>query len=328
MTRWRNVVAAATASLATLLGGVASAQEIAPGAITMVVPFAAGGPVDVTARLVAPYMAEKLGRQIIIENVGGAGGMTGSSRVKNAAPDGRMLLVGNTGTHAYNQWLFKRPQYDAVADFSPIGHIVENSKLLVVRNDLGVKTLKDFVTYATANQAKMQFGSAGMGSGTHISCVIMNSVMNLNIAHVPYRGSGPALQDLIGGRIDYMCEVISTAVPQIAGGQITPIALLSNYRSKALPNVPTGIEAGVEGLDSDGWNSLFMPKDANPALVKKIADILSETLDIPHVAQRFDELGLIVPPPARRGPEHLAKAVRDEIAKSEKPIRTSGASVE
>ena len=126
----------------------------------------------------------------------------------------------------------------------------------------------------------MQFGSAGMGSGTHISCVIMNSVMNLNIAHVPYRGSGPALQDLIGGRIDYMCEVISTAVPQIAGGQITPIALLSNYRSKALPNVPTGIEAGVEGLDSDGWNSLFMPKDANPALVKKIADILSETLDI------------------------------------------------
>ncbi len=325
MTFIRSVALAAFGVLATT---TTHAQEIAPGNITVIVPFAAGGPVDVTARLVVPYMSEKLGRQIIIENQGGAGGMTGSSRAKNAAPDGRTLLVGNTGTHAYNQWLYKRPQYDAVADFTPVGHIVENSKLLVVRKDLGVKTLKEFIAYATTNQAKMQYGSAGMGSGTHISCVIMNSVLKLNVAHVPYRGSGPSMQDLIGGRIDYMCEVISTALPQINGGQIVPIVVLSNDRSKVLPDLPTGPQAGVEGLDSDGWNSMFLPKGAHPAVVQRFADVLSETLDIPHVSKRFDELGLTVPPPARRGPAHLAKAVREEIAKSEKPIKSSGASVE
>ncbi len=170
----RFIRTVALGALSVLAANTTHAQEIAPGNITMIVPFAAGGPVDVTARLVVPYMAEKLGRQIIIENQGGAGGMTGSSRAKNAPPDGRTLLVGNTGTHAYNQWLYKRPQYDAVADFTPVGHIVENSKLLVVRKDMGVKTLKEFIAYATTNQAKMQYGSAGMGSGTHISCVIMN----------------------------------------------------------------------------------------------------------------------------------------------------------
>ena len=168
----RRAALSALAGLAATRG--ARAQTFPSRPIAIVVPYPAGGPVDVTARLVVPYMAEKLGRQIIIENQGGAGGMTGSSRAKNAPPDGRTLLVGNTGTHAYNQWLYKRPQYDAVADFTPVGHIVENSKLLVVRKDMGVKTLKEFIAYATTNQAKMQYGSAGMGSGTHISCVIMN----------------------------------------------------------------------------------------------------------------------------------------------------------
>lgn len=318
----------ALALAAAFLAAPGHAQEIAPGNVTIVVPFAAGGPVDVTARLVAPYMADKLGRQIIIENMGGAGGMTGSSRVKNAPPDGRMLLIGNTGTHAYNQWLYKRPQYDAITDFTPVGHIVENSKLLIVRKDLPIKSLKDFIGYATANQARMQFGSAGMGSGTHISCVILNSVLKLNVAHVPYRGSGPSMQDLIGGRIDYMCEVISTAMPQIQGNQVIPVVMLSNERAKVLPDLPTGREGGVEGLDSDGWNSMFMPKGAHPAIVKRFADVLSEVLDRPDVARRFDEIGLNVPPPARRGPEHLARSVREEIAKSEKPIKSSGASVD
>lgn len=306
----------------------ASAQDIPPGNITMVVPFAAGGPVDLTARVAAPFMAEKLDRQIIIENVGGAGGMSGSTRVKNAVADGRTLLVGNTGTHAYNQWLYKRPQYDSVTDFTPVGIIVENFKVLVVRKDMPVKTMQEFVAHTKTNQAKMQFASAGMGSGTHISCVILNSMLGVSVAHVAYRGAGPAMQDLVGGRIDYMCEVISTAMPQIEDNQIRAIAMLSNARSKALPNLPSSLEQGVKDVDADGWNALFMPKGAPAAIVSKLNEALNYALDRPDVRARYTTGGLVVPPAERRGSDYLARAIKLELARSEKPIKSSGASVD
>ena len=199
-----------------------AAQDWPARTITMVVPFPAGGPIDVAARILAPPMGELLGQQIIIENVAGAGGSTGASRVAKAAPDGYVFLYGNSGTHTYSQLLTKRPPYNAITDFAPVAVFVENSKVLVTRKDFPADTLADFVAYAKTNQSRMQFGSAGAGSATHMTCVLLNAAIGIDVTHVPYRGTGPAMQDLMGGRIDYICDVISTALPLIRSNSIKP----------------------------------------------------------------------------------------------------------
>ena len=220
----RTLVAAALALVLACAHPV-DAQEWPARTLTMVVPFPAGGPIDVVARILAPPMGEALGQQIIVENIGGAGGSTGASRVAKAPPDGYQFLIGNSGTHTYSQLLSKKPPYDAVADFTPVAVFVENSKVLVTRNDLAADTLAQFIAYAKANQAKMQYGSAGAGSATHMTCVLLNAAIGIDVTHVPYRGTGPAMQDLMGGRIDYICDVISTALPLIRSRSVKPIAL-------------------------------------------------------------------------------------------------------
>jgi tripartite-type tricarboxylate transporter receptor subunit TctC len=250
------------AALALVLASIhpAGAQEWPARTLTMVVPFPAGGPIDVVGRILAPPMAEILGQQIIIENVGGAGGSTGSSRVAKAAPDGYQFLIGNSGTHTYSQLLTKKPPYDAVADFAPVAVFVENSKVLTTRKDLPADTLPEFIAYAKANQATMQYGSAGAGSATHMTCVLLNAAIGVDVTHVPYRGTGPAMQDLMGGRIDYICDVISTALPLIRSNSIKPIALLSPRRNAVLPEVATADEQGLAGFDADAWNAFFLPR--------------------------------------------------------------------
>jgi tripartite-type tricarboxylate transporter receptor subunit TctC len=180
----------------------ASAQDWPTRPVTMVVPFTAGGPVDVAARLIAPRLSESLGQQIVIENMGGAGGMAGSSRVAKAPPDGYLLVLGNAGTHAYNQSLYKRPLYNSETEFAPVGVVLENTKVLIARKNLPARTIPEFVAYVKGNEGKMQYGSAGAGSATHIACLLLNYRMGTNVTHVPYRGAGPALQDLIAGRTD------------------------------------------------------------------------------------------------------------------------------
>ena len=180
-------------------------------------------------------MSEILGQQVVVENVGGAGGMTGSKRVADAAPDGYTFVLGTVGTHAQGQTLYKRPLYSSVNDFTPVALIAEVPIVLTVRKDLPVKDFKEFVAYAKANQDKMQFGSAGAGSATHLGCVLLNYVLGTNITHVPYRGTGPAMQDLHGGRIDFLCEIITTAKPQIDGGTVKALAIFDKERSPALP---------------------------------------------------------------------------------------------
>jgi tripartite-type tricarboxylate transporter receptor subunit TctC len=243
------------AALALVLAAIhpAPAQEWPARTLTMVVPFPAGGPIDVVGRILAPPMAELLGQQIIIENVGGADGTTGSSRVAKAAPDGYQFLIGNSGTHTYSQLLTKKPPYDAVADFAPVAVFVENSKVLTTRKDLPADTLGEFIAYAKANQAKMQYGSAGAGSATHMTCVLLNAAIGIDVTHVPYRGTGPAMQDLMGGRIDYICDVISTALPLIRSNSIKPIALLSPRRNAVLPALATADEQGLAGFDADAF---------------------------------------------------------------------------
>src|SRR5262245_33582763 len=197
------------------LAGAAPAQDYPARSVTMVIPFAAGGPQDGIGRIVAQRMSEVLGQQVIVENVTGAGGMTGSDRVAKAEPDGYQFVLGSVGTHAQNQTLYAKPAYNAATDFTPVALVAETPIVLIVRKDLPVNNLKEFIAYAKVNQATMQYGSAGAGSATHLACVLLNAAVGINVTHVPYRGAAPAMQDLIAGRIDYQCPDTPIAIPQI-----------------------------------------------------------------------------------------------------------------
>jgi tripartite-type tricarboxylate transporter receptor subunit TctC len=311
-----------------VLAGNARAQDWPARPITVVVPFAAGGPIDVVARLIGPRMSELLGQQLVVDNAPGAGGMVGASRVAKAAPDGYTLLLGNQATHTFSQFIYKRPLYNGATDFAPGGLIVSNTKVLVVRKDLPVDTLVEFVAYAKANQAQMQFGSGGGGSATHITCVLLNARMGTSITHVPYRGAAPALQDLVAGRIDFMCDVVSTALAQIRAGTVKAIAMLTTQRSSVLPALPTALEQGLDGVDSDGWNGFFFPKDTPPAIIRRVNAATSDTLDTPAVRTRIEELGLSTPTPQERSSDFLARLVLSELEKWGPPIKAAGVSAE
>jgi tripartite-type tricarboxylate transporter receptor subunit TctC len=306
----------------------ARAQDWPNRNITMVVPFPAGGPLDVVARIMAPPMSELLGQQIIIENIGGAGGSTGSSRVAKAAPDGYVFLYGNQGTHAFSQLLTKKPPYNAADDFTPVAVFVENSKVLVTRKDFPAETLPEFIAYAKANQAKMSFGSAGGGSATHITCVLLNVAIGIEVTHIPYRGTAAAMQDMMGSRIDYVCDVISTALPLIRSGSIKPLAMLSPQRSAVLPDVATADAQGLRGFDADAWNAFFLPRGTPEPIVRRLAKVTSDVIDTAWVRERLEGLGLNVPPPQRRTPDYLAKLIPSELAKWAGPVKASGAVVD
>jgi tripartite-type tricarboxylate transporter receptor subunit TctC len=318
------------AALVVLLAltGTASAQNYPTRPVTMIIPFAAGGPQDTINRVVAQRLSEILGQQVIIENVGGAGGMTGSKRVADAAPDGYTFGVGSVGTHAQNQTLYKRPAYNSVTDFTHIALIAETPIALTVRKDLPVNNFKDFVTYAKANQGKMQFGSAGPGSATHLGCVVLNSVLGINPTHVPYRGTGPAMQDLHGGRIDYLCEIINTAKPHIESGAIKALAIMTKERSPVLPNLPTALEQGTPNLEAYTWSAAFMPRGVPDEVANKLNASIVETLKTGWVRDRLLGMGAEVVSDDRMTRQYLAGFVKSEIEKWAVPIKASGVSVD
>ena len=200
--------------------------------------------------------------------------------------------------------------------------------MLITRKDLPVNNLQQFISYAKANQTKMQYGSAGAGSATHLGCVLLNYLIGVDITHIPYRGTGPAMQDLQGGRIDYLCEIVSTAKPQIDGGTVKAIAIMTKERSPALPNVPTGLEQGTPNLEAYTWNALFLPKDAPAEVVKKLHDATVEAMKTPSVRERLEALGAVVVPEERATPEYLGQYVKSEIDKWAAPIKASGVTVE
>jgi tripartite-type tricarboxylate transporter receptor subunit TctC len=321
-------VFAVVVGLSLTLAHGALAQNYPTKPMTMIIPFAAGGPTDVLGRIMAQRMSEALGQQVVVENVGGAGGMTGSKRVADAAPDGYSFVLGTVGTHAQGQSLYKRPLYHAATDFTPVALIAEVPIVLIARKDLPVRNLAEFIAYAKANQSKMQYGSAGAGSATHLGCVLLNYLIGVDITHVPYRGTGPAMQDLQGGRIDYLCEVISTAKPQIDGGTVKAIAIMTKERSKALPNVPTGIEQGTANLEAYTWNAIFLPKGASAEIVKKLHGAAVEAMTTPNVRERLEGLGAVIVSEDRASPEYLARFVKSEIEKWAGPIKASGVIVE
>jgi len=317
----RTVAAAAVALLA--LTGPAFAEDFPARPMTMIIPFAAGGPTDLLGRLIAQRMGEVLHQTIVVENVGGAGGMTGSKRVADAKPDGYTFQIGTVGTHAQNQWLYARPAYNAVTDFTPVALIAEVPIVLIARKDIPAKDLKEFVAYAKANQAKMQFGA---GSASHLGCVVVNTAMGTNITHVPYKGGGLAMQDVMAGRLDFECEIMSTVKSHIDAGQVKGLAILSKTRSPAEPNLPTAIE---QGLDAQAytWNALFLPKGAPDAVVKKLNDAVVQAMHTAVVRDRLGSLGAQIVSDDRATPAYLAGFVKSEIAKWQAPIKASGVQI-
>ncbi|HEY4819303.1 MAG TPA: tripartite tricarboxylate transporter substrate-binding protein [Xanthobacteraceae bacterium] len=314
-----------------VLAGVAApaaAQDFPNRPVTMIIPFAAGGPTDVLGRIVGARMSEVLGQQVVIENVGGAGGMTGAARVAQSAPDGYTFGLGTVGTHAQGQSLYKKPLYNAATDFTPVALIAEVPIVLIARKDFPASNLKEFVDYAKKNQGKMTFGSAGTGSATHLGCVVLNTAMGTSITHVPYRGTGPAMQDLQGGRIDFLCEVVSTAKPQIDGNTVKAVAILTKQRSPALPNVPTAVEQGLPDVEAYTWNAIFLPKGAPDAIVKKLHDATLAAMHTPSVKERLEGLGAMIVPDDRATPQYLGNFVKSEIEKWAAPIKASGATAD
>jgi tripartite-type tricarboxylate transporter receptor subunit TctC len=323
---WKVVTALlAIASLTSATS--ARAEDWPTHSLTMINPFAAGGPNDVMARLFAQRMGEILGQPIIVENVGGAGGMNGADRVAKAAPDGYTFLQGTVGTQAQNQSLFKKPAYNSLTDFAPVALVVEAPLVLIARKDIPATDMKEFVAYAKANKDKMQYASAGTGSAIHLGCALMNMVTGLDVVHVPYRGANPAMQDLISGRVDYLCDIITTAKPQIDGGTVKPIAILTKQRSPALPNVPTAIEQGFD-VEAYTWNAFFLPKGTPDAIVKKLHDATVEAMKTPAVREKLESAGLQFVSDDRTTPDYLATFVQSEIAKWAVPIKAGGISVD
>jgi tripartite-type tricarboxylate transporter receptor subunit TctC len=318
----------ASAVLAGMLGAAGAQQDWPNRTITLVVPFAPGGGIDVIARMQALHMGEILGQTIVVENVGAAAGTIGSLRVAKAPPDGYTFLIGNAGTHAYSQTLYRKPPYDAAAEFAPVSLTTESPRILVARKDLPANNLREFIAYLKANESKVQFGSAGVGAGTHVPCLLLNQAIGVNITHVPYRGAGPVMQDLIAGRIDYMCDTVQTGAAQAKQGNVKAIAIMAPRRLPVMPDLATTGEQGLAGVEASVWNAFFLPKGTPDPIVRRLNKAVSETLDNPAIRKRLEELGLEIVPPERRSPEYLAKFLTEEIERWAKPIRAAGISMD
>ncbi len=319
---------AAAFACALTLSAAAHAQDWPTRPVTMVVPFAAGGPVDTMGRIMAARLSELLGQQVVVENIGGAGGMTGTARVAKASPDGYTVVLSGSAVLAINQTIYKKPLYNAVTDFEHVAMFSDSARVLIARKDLPASTLAEFVAYAKANQSKMQYGSAGGGSGMHVCAVLLDAAMGTRITHVPYRGAGPAMQDLIAGRIDYIAEQISTALPQVQAGTVKAIATLGLDRAPGLEDLATAQELGLSGLDCGSWGSFSFPKGTPAAVVQRLAKVTNDAVETPAVRERFKSLGVTIPARERRTPEFLTRFVPSEIERWAGPIKASGASAD
>ena len=320
MGRQRRLLAVTLAASLQFVGPSA-AQDWPTRPLTMVIAFPAGGDTDIFGRIFAPRLSELLGQPVIVENVVGEGVMGGAYRVAKAAPDGYQFMMGHLGTHAQYQSIQKHPLYNAATDFAPVALLVEQPQVLVTRKDLPANDLSEFIAYAKANRATMQYGSGGADSPTYLNCVLLNMAIGVNVTHVPYRGSGPAVQDLIAGRIDYMCAGLASVKPQIEGNRVKAVAILAKNRSPVLPNLPTAHEQGLTEFDTTIWFAFFLPKGTPPPIIQKLNNATIRAMNTPSVQQRLKELGVTVVAPERRSPEYLQKFVVSEIDRWAPTIR-------
>ena len=326
MTISRTLIAGMTALAA--LATSAAAQEWPSRTITLIVPFAPGGGIDASARLQALAIGEILGQTIVVENVGAAAGTIGSGRVAKAAPDGYTFLIGNSGTHVYSQSLYKNKPYDSAADFEAIAMVTESPRILLARKGLPVNNLQELVAYTKANQDKMQYSSAGVGSGTHLPCALLNFTLGVNVTHVPYRGEGPAMQDVIADRIDYMCTTIQSGAVQAKQGTVKGIAVMAPRRAAIIPNLATTGEQGLAGVEATVWNGFFFPKGTPKPIVDKMHRAIETMIARPDIRKKLEDLGLEILPPEQRTPAYLAKHLKDDIERWGKVIKAAGISVD
>jgi putative tricarboxylic transport membrane protein len=294
----------------------AAAQSYPTRPVTIVVPFAAGGPTDIIARIVGEYFSKSFGQQFIIENIAGAGGTTGIARGAQAKPDGYTIMMGHMGTHGAAPALYPNLKYDPNKDFEPIGLAAGTPILIVARKDFPAADLKEFIAKAKDTSARISQAHAGVGSVSFTTCMLLSS--QLGVKHhrvVAYRGTGPALNDLVGGQVDYMCDQIVNLVEQVKGGAIRAYAIAIPARSPALPEVPTSGEAGLPEYQVSAWNALFAPKGTPKEIVAKLNDTLIKALDNDATRKRLLELGSVIPDKAGRSPQALAELVKSEVAR-------------
>jgi len=316
------ILAAALALTATS----ASAQDYPKRPVTIVVPFAAGGPTDIIARIVGDHFSRTLGQQFIVENIAGAGGTTGITRGAQAKPDGYTIMMGHMGTHGAAPALYPNLKYDPTKDFEPIGLVAGTPILIVARKDFPAANLKEFVAKAKDTSVRLSQAHAGVGSVSFTTCTLLNA--QLGVKHhrvIAYRGTGPSLNDLVGGQVDYMCDQIVNLVAQIQGGAIKAYAVATAERSPALPDIPTTTEAGLPEYQVSAWNALFAPKDTPKEIVTMLNDTLVKALDDDATRKRLLELGSVVPDQAGRSPQALADLVKSEVARWNPILHATGA---
>lgn len=301
---------------ALVVGAVsANAQNFPTKSVTMIVPFPAGGPSDVVARIMADGMSKHLGQNVVIENVAGAGGTTGTARAAAAAPDGYTLLGAGMGSHVAAAALFPNLKYDSTKDFEPIGMTANAQVAVVAKKDFPAKDLKEFVAYVKKNEATVKQAHGGIGSASHMACLLFNSEAGIKPNSVPYRGTGPALNDLVGGHVDYFCEQVVSVAPSVKGGTARAYAVSGDARSAALPDVPSAKEAGLPGYQLSVWSAVFAPKGTPKPIVDKLSNALDKALDDPALLKRLADLGGTVPPKAERGPDYLGKTLKADTLK-------------
>jgi tripartite-type tricarboxylate transporter receptor subunit TctC len=320
---WMRSIAAALIFAA--IAAAARADDRYPTrTITMVVPFAAGGPTDILGRVMAQAISPMLGQQVIIEDVTGAGGTIGATKVARATPDGYTMVMGNLGTHAASLGIYNNLAYDPRTDFEPVILVASTPMVLVTRKTLPAHSLDEVIAWAKANKGKATMGSAGVGSISHLTLLLFNHLTGADLTHVPYRGLSEATNDLLGGQIDTLFDQVVTATPHILNAGENPIVVTVPARAPSIPNVPSANEAGLPQLQTVAWTALFMPKATPQAIIERINAAMQKAMADPAIAKRLAEIGADIPPPAQRSPQALRQLVNAEIDKWVPLIKAAG----
>jgi tripartite-type tricarboxylate transporter receptor subunit TctC len=323
----RMVLAAAAAAVALSLAPLAAQAQAAfpTKTITIIVPFAAGGTTDILARVVGQYMSKDLGQPVVVDNRAGAGGNIGAQIVAHAAPDGYTILMGTVGTHAINQSLYKKMAFDPIKDFAPLTRVAMVPNLLVANPSQPFKNVKEMIAYAKANPGKVTFGSSGSGSSIHLSGELFNQMAGVDMQHIAYRGSAPAVTDLLGGQIAVMFDNMPSAIGHVKHGRLRALAVTTPKRSPALPDVPTIAEAGLPGYSTASWFGLLAPANTPAPVVAKLNAAILKALADPGVKAKLAEQGA---EPLGEKPEQFAKFIRSETAKWGTIVKQSGATLD
>jgi tripartite-type tricarboxylate transporter receptor subunit TctC len=311
------------ACVAALLALPAQAQEFPSRTITMIVVFAPGGATDVLARIVADHMSRTLGQRVVVENVSGAGGTIGGARGAQAAPDGYTLTVGSLGSHSAAPSIYRQIAYDP-RELAPIGLIAGTPLYFVVRNGHPAQTMPQFLAMARENPGRISNGNAGIGSTNHLACSLFTFLTGARMNEVPYRGEGPAVNDVVAGQVDSACVLAPAAVPQIQAGTMRGLLIAATERSQGAPNVPSAPEAGVPDYIFQGWNAVFAPRGTPQAVVERLDQAMRAAINDPAIQRRIQELGSIPAAPDRQGPEALRAQVRSEVARWAEVVRAAG----